>query len=161
MDRYFVGLSVPRTDLTWLQAELRKLARINPNLEEVVRNETSEQELEKIKQYVTSSNHAFEDGTLRIDHQAKKVYVRGTETNFTKTEYTLLTKLVQHADNVLDKSDILRLVWGPEYMNAQEYVRTYVHRLRRKVETDTSNPQRIINRSYHGYAYITDRSKHP
>ena len=47
--------------------------------------------------------------------------------------------------------DLLTAVWGPEYRNDIDYLRAYVRYLRRKLETDSSNPRYILTSQGVGY----------
>ena len=48
--------------------------------------------------------------------------------------------------------ELLTTVWGLEYRNDLDYLRAYIRYLRRKLEVDPSNPQRII--TYAGVGYM-------
>jgi two-component system KDP operon response regulator KdpE len=44
-------------------------------------------------------------------------------------------------------------VWGTEYGNEFEYLRTFVRQLRKKLEDDPSSPEYILTDSYIGYRF--------
>jgi len=48
---------------------------------------------------------------------------------------------------------LLRAVWGPEYGNELEYLRTYVRMLRKKIENDSAKPQYIMTEPWVGYRF--------
>ncbi len=73
-------------------------------------------------------------GDVEIDllhHQAR---LRGRDLELTAREFDLLTYLAHHAGKVCTHQMILRAVWGGEYGNEAESLRTYIYRLRRKLD---------------------------
>ena len=93
----------------------------------------------------------FRCGELAIDY-ARHVVTRGDETvSLTRTEYALLRELAVHCDRVLSHPELLTSVWGPEYRDELDYLRDYVRYLRRKIETDPSNPRYIVTLPGIGY----------
>jgi len=44
-------------------------------------------------------------------------------------------------------------VWGTEYGNEVEYLRTFVRQLRQKLEDHPSSPEYILTDSYIGYRF--------
>lgn len=95
------------------------------------------------------SDAAWRD--LRIDFARRKVFVRGEEVNLTRTEYDLLHELAAQPNQVVLHENILIAVWGPEYRDDIDYLRAYVRYLRRKIESDPSNPQFIVTSPGVGY----------
>ncbi len=77
---------------------------------------------------------------LVLDPDRHRVSLNDRPLDLTPTEFSLLRVLMQEAGKVLTPRDLLRRVWGPEYGDEVEYVRVYVGRLRRKIETDPEAP---------------------
>src|SRR5690348_11079801 len=82
----------------------------------------------------------FHSGTLEVDLTSRVVKVAGQEVKLTATEYALLRLFVQHAGKVLTHQQILREVWGPNYVDQTQYLRVYLAHLREKLETDPAKP---------------------
>jgi two-component system KDP operon response regulator KdpE len=82
---------------------------------------------------------------LRIDLAQRRVYSGEHEIHLTPTEYNLLHELAVHANEVLLHEQLLSAVWGPEYRNDFDYLRSYIRYLRQKIEADPANPK-IIQR---------------
>lgn len=72
----------------------------------------------------------------------------------TRTEYKLLAFMVNNRGKVLGHQEILRNIWGPEYGREYEYLRTFIHQLRRKIEDDPSNPKYIVTEQGVGYRFV-------
>ena len=77
----------------------------------------------------------------------------GTEIRLSPTEYGLLAALATHAGQVIDHRTLLRTVWGPGYGNERNYLRTFIQRLRVKLENDPKNPAVIVTVGARGYRF--------
>src|SRR5512136_793770 len=77
-----------------------------------------------------------ECGQLKIDLARRLVSIKGCEIVHTPTEYKLLHELALHVNQVMLHEQLLAAVWGPEYRDDLEYVRTYIRHLRQKIEPD-------------------------
>ena len=67
----------------------------------------------------------------------------------TPKEFDLLHCLMANAGMPM----ALRAVWGPEYGNELEYLRTFVRQLRLKIEDDPSHPVYLLTDAYLGYRF--------
>jgi two-component system KDP operon response regulator KdpE len=85
----------------------------------------------------------------------RTVSINDREIHLTPTEYSLLHELATHRDRVLLHEQLLKAVWGPEYSDDVDYLRSYVHILRKKLEPDPSNPRIIVSCPGIGYMLTT------
>jgi two-component system KDP operon response regulator KdpE len=90
-------------------------------------------------------------GDLVISFARRKVSVLGQEVALTPTEFRLLQELALNANRVMLHEDLLTNVWGPEYRDDIDYLRTYVRHLRRKIERKPSEPHHILTTPGVGY----------
>jgi DNA-binding response OmpR family regulator len=90
-------------------------------------------------------------GDLVIDFKKRLVIVRGEEARLTRIEWLLLSELAQNAGSLMLYSDLLTRVWGPEYRDDVQILRTWISRLREKMEIDTDNPKLIRTIPKTGY----------
>jgi two-component system KDP operon response regulator KdpE len=90
-------------------------------------------------------------GGLRIDLLRRRAVINEHEVHLTPTEYSLLYELAAHPNQVLFHEQLLSAVWGTEYRNDVDYLRSYIHILRKKLETDPSNPEIILSSPGVGY----------
>jgi two-component system KDP operon response regulator KdpE len=88
---------------------------------------------------------------VRIDLSSHAVSRAGAEVRLTPTEWALLAVLAEHPGAVLDHRTLLGTVWGPEYVGDRNYLRTFMQRLRRKLERDPAKPSVIETVGRHGY----------
>jgi two-component system, OmpR family, KDP operon response regulator KdpE len=93
----------------------------------------------------------FEAGDLRVDLAARRVSRAGQEVHLTPTEYKLLITLVRHAGKVLTHRQLLKDVWGANYVNQSHYVRVYMGQLRQKIEADPARPRLLLTEPGVGY----------
>ncbi len=96
----------------------------------------------------------YEDDYLKVDIEARHVWVRGTEVRLTPTEFKLLALFVQHPGEVLTFQHVLERVWGFEYTREHHYPRIYVSHLRHKIEPDAKNPTYVQNEYGIGYRFV-------
>ena len=93
----------------------------------------------------------FACGDLEINFAMRRVTISGKEVELTPTEYAVLQQLAVNKDKVLTHSMLLQGVWGPEYSSEKEYLRVFIGRLRRKIESDSRNPRYILTVPGVGY----------
>jgi two-component system KDP operon response regulator KdpE len=93
--------------------------------------------------------HDFE-----VDLAARIVRRNGNEVRLTRTEYDLLRALAVDVGKVLTHRHLLQAVWGPEYGDETEYLRTFVKQLRRKLEPDPSRPKHVLTEPGVGYRLV-------
>lgn len=93
----------------------------------------------------------FRFGDIEVDLVQRTVRRKGQEVRLTATEYTLLQLFVKHAGKVLTQRQIMRDVWGPNYVEQTHYLRVYVKHLREKLEENPSRPELITTEPGVGY----------
>jgi len=93
----------------------------------------------------------FENGDLKVDLAARRVFARGSEVKLTPLEYKLLTTLIKHAGKVLTHHFLLKEVWGPHQVRETHYVRVFMAGLRRKIEIDPAQPRHLLTEQGVGY----------
>jgi two-component system KDP operon response regulator KdpE len=92
-------------------------------------------------------------GDVAVDLGARRVTRAGAEVRLSPTEYVLLAELARHPGTVMDHRTLLTRVWGPAYAGDRNYLRTFVQRLRRKLETDPADPRVIVTAGRRGYRF--------
>ncbi len=92
-------------------------------------------------------------GDVTVDLGAQSVLRSGGEVRLSPTEYGLLAALAERAGQVMDHRTLLRTVWGPGYGDERNYLRTFIQRLRSKLEADPKNPEVIVTVGARGYRF--------
>jgi two-component system KDP operon response regulator KdpE len=93
----------------------------------------------------------FVSGDLQVDFARREVSVRDTHVRLTGTEYRLLYHLVRNAGHVMSHEALLARVWGREYTDEISYLKSYIFRLRSKIEHDPHRPEYILTEYGVGY----------
>lgn len=73
-------------------------------------------------------------GDLRLDRTAYRFHVRNEEVDLTPKEFELLSFLMEHAEKVCSRDEILDEVWGIDFETGTNMVEVYMHFLRKKLE---------------------------
>jgi two-component system, OmpR family, KDP operon response regulator KdpE len=95
-------------------------------------------------------------GDVEIDLTRRVVRRGGSEVHLTPTEYGLVRFLAQHVERVVTHGQLLRSVLGPGYEDAIGSLRVYITNLRKKLETDPSEPRLIVTEPGVGYRLKID-----
>lgn len=95
----------------------------------------------------------LEAGEFRIDLDAHVVTRAGEEIRLTPKEFDLLAHLVRNAGKVLTHRALLGAIWGGDYTEQHEYLRVFIGQLRKKIESDPSNPRFILTEPWVGYRF--------
>jgi DNA-binding response OmpR family regulator len=89
-----------------------------------------------------------------LDGGRRALAFGGSEVSFTRQEWDLFMILASHPNRFLGAQEILRLGWRAGE-HAAEQLRTYVHRLRAKIEP-LSLPCRLVSEHGQGYCLMFD-----
>ena len=112
--------------------------------------------LRRIKPAVATSKFRF--GAIEVDLAHRRVRRAGQTVKLTSMEYALLQLFIMHRDKVLTHRQILRELWGPNAEAQTHYLRTYMLRLRRKLEDDLDAPRHFQTESGVGYRFLSEPS---
>jgi len=80
---------------------------------------------------------------LKIDKDARRVWVDGEEKQFTTKEYDLLLFLAEHPNRVYTKEEIFKNVWDMDSVGDIATVTVHIKKIREKIEYNTAKPQYI------------------
>jgi len=95
-------------------------------------------------------------GPFSVDLKKHLVTVDGQALDLTSREFKLLTHLMRNANEVISPRELVQVVGqyeAEDLYEARQIVKWYIHRLRRKVEPDPSEPQYILNVRGVGYRF--------
>jgi DNA-binding response OmpR family regulator len=90
---------------------------------------------------------------LKINFDERRIVVRGKEVRMTRIEWLLLGELAGNAGHLMTYYNLMARVWGPEYLNDIQILRTWISRLRQKIEADPGNPVIITMVPKIGYIF--------
>ena len=103
--------------------------------------ETTIQRLDRLKE--AHRNPQLIVGELCLDGVKERAYIGNRLINLSPTEFELLYVLAENAGQPVNQETLLRRVWSEKYQGQGNVVDVSVHRLRRKLESD-SPMQRIV-----------------
>ena len=93
----------------------------------------------------------FASGDIQVDFVRRALTVRDQPVQLTGTEYRLLYHLVRNAGRIMTHEALLARVWGREYTDEISYLKSYVSRLRNKLERVPHQPEYILTEYGVGY----------
>ena len=85
----------------------------------------------------------IEVGSLEIQPEGHRVFIRGKEISLTHKEFELLLFLARNRGIVFSKDVLFERVWGLDAVGDTATVMVHVNRLREKLEKDPSKPEFI------------------
>ena len=93
------------------------------------------------------------DERLIVDRAQRQVVVDGQKTELSPTEFRVLDCLLDNAGRILTHQSLLTQVWGWEYLDETDYLKVYIHHLRKKIEENPSKPRYILTERGLGYRF--------
>jgi two-component system, OmpR family, KDP operon response regulator KdpE len=100
-----------------------------------------------------TTNAIIRIGEIELDPARREVYKSGNFIRLTPKEFDLLHYLMAHAGLPITHGRLLNAVWGLEYGDEVEYLRTFVRQLRKKIEDDPANPRYLLTDIQIGYRF--------
>lgn len=101
--------------------------------------------------------HLIEIGELRVDLEARRVWVDGVEVQLTRTEFDLLALLAAAPRRAFTRRQLIESGWGANWFGDEHVVDVHIGHLRRKLGDDAVEPRFI--RTVRGIGYgMVDRS---
>ena len=92
-------------------------------------------------------------GEFHIDFDDRRVRVNGQPVRLTPKEFDLFVFMARHPNRVLPHRTLLGAVWGEASEDQSEYLRVFVGQLRKKLESDPSNPRYLVTEPWVGYRF--------
>jgi len=93
-------------------------------------------------------------GQIVLALHAQRLWGRGDEVRLAPTEFRLLACLAREVGRPVSTAQILRQVWGPGYAGESGYVKTYIRRLRQKIEEEPETPRLVVAGRSLGYLLV-------
>ena len=80
---------------------------------------------------------------IKIDKSARRVWIRGEETQFTTKEFELLAFLAEHPNHVFSKQELFKEIWDMDSVGDIATVTVHIKKIREKIDLNTNKPQYI------------------
>ena len=98
-------------------------------------------------------------GPFCVDIQKHQVTVEDEILDLTPQEFKLMVHLMKNAPKVIAPPELVQVVrdYEPDSLHeARQIIKWYIHRLRRKIEPDPSNPRHVLNVRGVGYRWTEE-----
>ena len=102
------------------------------------------------------SGEVFRVRDLRIEYDARRVFVQDTEVKLTQTEYNILAYLAEYSGKVLTYSLITKAIWGDATAGSVKRLQVNMANIRRKLGIKPGDDSYIVNELGVGYRMNTD-----
>jgi DNA-binding response OmpR family regulator len=93
-------------------------------------------------------------GNVSLDFKKFSAIVNNEKAELSSKEFAIMKYLIEHEQEVIHRHDLLEKVWGFEITPTTRTVDNYILELRKKLETDPSNPKHIITIRGAGYKFM-------
>jgi two-component system KDP operon response regulator KdpE len=151
---------LPIVMLTVQGSEDRKVEALNAGADDYITKPFQLRELTARLRAAVRRNRVADDkdaailiGDILLDAARHLVEKKGRAVHLTPKQFELLHYLMAHAGRPIPHAKLLRSVWGPEYGNELEYLRTFIRQIRIKIEDDSANPKYLLTDSHIGYRF--------
>jgi len=145
-----VGLEVGADDYLTKPFSMRELmARVKAQLR---RSRLLREELSQLGA-AQKQQEKMTFGSLVVNITRREVTLDGEPIQLKPQEYELLVFFAEHKGQMLSRESILERVWGWDFIGDSRTVDVHVRWLRQKIESDASDPKRIITVRGGGYRF--------
>ena len=96
----------------------------------------------------------IELGEFSLDLRRRILIKNGKDIELTPVEFQITEYLFSYPEKPLDRTDILKRVWGESYIGEEKIVDVNIRRLRMKIEEDASNPRHLVTVWGRGYKWV-------
>src|SRR5271168_1843818 len=99
-----------------------------------------------------TESFAFSD--VKVDFTKMELWRDGTQVQLTSQEFKVLKFMIQNAERVLSREELLNHVWGYKNYPSTRTVDNHILRLRQKLEKDPANPLHFRTVHSSGYKFV-------
>lgn len=92
-------------------------------------------------------------GSMRLDIDAKRLYIDEKEIRLTVKEFDILKLLAENPGKIYSREQLLTLIWGTNYPGDARTVDVNVRRLREKIEENPAKPEYVHTKWGMGYYF--------
>ena len=98
-----------------------------------------------------SAPSEYRIGDLMIDPDTREARISDTVLNLTRIEFDILQALLEHPRQVITRSLLLEMIWGPNWIGDDHMIDVHVSSLRHKLGDDARRPRYV--RTVRGVGY--------
>lgn len=92
-------------------------------------------------------------GKMKLDIEAKRLYIENIEIKLTVKEFDILKLLAENPGKIYSREQLLTIIWGSKYPGDARTVDVNVRRLREKIEENPAKPEYVHTKWGMGYYF--------
>lgn len=92
-------------------------------------------------------------GKMKLDIEAKSLYIEDIEIKLTVKEFDILKLLAENPGKIYSREQLLTIIWGSKYPGDARTVDVNVRRLREKIEENPAKPEYVHTKWGMGYYF--------
>ncbi|MFT3951424.1 MAG: response regulator transcription factor [Oscillospiraceae bacterium] len=96
---------------------------------------------------------ALTSGPFTLNLKSRTVFKNGVQIELTQVEYQIMEYFLKNQNTALDRTSLLRHIWGESYYGDDKIVDVNIRRIRMKIEDEPSNPHYILTIWGYGYKW--------
>ena len=93
-------------------------------------------------------------GGLQIDLGRHEVSVDGERVHLTLSEFKVLSLLAEQPERVISRRELMQHLWASEHVGDEHACEVHISNLRRKIEKDPTQPERLVTVRGLGYKLL-------
>ncbi len=97
------------------------------------------------------------DGNIKLDKKKRILYKDDIEVSLTQKEFDLLLLLMENMGKTMNKDLLFNKIWGFDSFSEPQTLTVHIKWLRKKIENNPKNPERIVTVWGTGYRYEQER----
>jgi DNA-binding response OmpR family regulator len=102
----------------------------------------------------TPLTETFKFADVKVDFSKMELWREGNPVQLTSQEFKVLRFMIQNAERVLSREELLNHVWGYQNYPSTRTVDNHILRLRQKLEKDPGNPLHFRTVHSAGYKFV-------
>jgi DNA-binding response OmpR family regulator len=102
----------------------------------------------------TMLTDTFSFGDVKVDFTKMELWRDGNPVQLTSQEFKVLKFMIQNAERVLSREELLNHVWGYQNYPSTRTVDNHILRLRQKIEKDPTSPLHFRTVHSSGYKFV-------
>ena len=100
-------------------------------------------------------------GPFVMDLDRRILYKDGVDVSLSPKEFSIVSLLLRRSPKVIRREQILREVWGPDFIGDEKTVAIHMRWIRQKIESDPDKPSCLKTARGGGYYFEADGNSTP